>query len=429
MARAPKSGAKRSRRARPASAALASRPDQAAIDAFLDNEGFGWLKVPNVIGITVAEKERGGQPTGELAVKFDVIAKLSSRADVARAESRPIPEFIDVGGHLLPTDVVEAWPEAHPANAIDRRVRIDPVRGGVSIGTLAETGTLGAIVWDKASGRPVALSNWHVLTGRATDSAVFQPGSLDLGGGAETLIGRRLGMGVLNRNVDAAVASVDFRLADAAILELGVEVRDVVRPARGMRVAKSGRTTEVTHGIVENPRKLVAIDIGLPARHNIAVCVIEPDPARPAPTGLSAGGDSGSCWMLVGNDGRATGTMVGLHVGGDGPGTAYACHADQVFAALGLEPLAGRAAPPGVKSLQLPSPLTSGPARTHRVIARRGLAVRAGPDTSFARFDGRLFGETVNVIDTRGDWLMVDLEGDGRADGFMFGAFLEPILD
>ena len=403
-------------------------PDQAAIDAFLDGEGFRWLSVPNVVGVAIAEKERDGKPTGELAVKFDVIAKLPSLADVAKAESRPIPPFIEVGGHRLPTDVVEAWPEAHPSGSVDRQARLDPLKGGISVGTLAETGTLGAIVWDKAAGRPVALSNWHVLAARATESSVFQPGPLDGGHSSDNFIGRRIGAGVLNRNIDAAVATIDRRPADPTILGMDIEVRGVAKPLRGMRVAKAGRSTGVTYGIIDNPRKLVAIDIGLPARHNIAVCVVRPDPARPAPDALSGGGDSGSCWMLIGSDGRATGTMVALHVGGDGTSVAYACHADQVFAGLGLEPLAGRGAAPPVKVLESPVADRATP-RPHRVIARHGLRVRAGPGTSFERIDGCPFGEIVNVIGSHENWLIVDLQGDGRADGFMLGALLEPLED
>jgi endonuclease G len=410
-----------------ASAGKAPGPGQAAIDAFLDGEGFSWLKVPNVVGVAVAEKEQGGRPTGQLAVKFDVVAKLPSTADVARAGSRPIPPFIKIGRHRLPTDVVEAWPEAHPAASNSPRARFDPVRGGISIGTLRETGTLGAVLWDREAGRPVALSNAHVLAGAGPNAAVFQPGPQDGGGGANDNIGRLVGTGILDRNVDAAVATIGRRGIDAGIRDLGVAVEAAVRPTRGMRVIKSGRTTEVTFGIVDNPRKLVAIDIGLPARHNIAVCVIVPDPAKPATGGLSAGGDSGSCWMLVGNDGRPTTTMVGLHVGGDGPRVAYACHADQVVARLKLEPLAGRAAvPQEVLVAGAPAAVgaTVGP---HRVIARDGLRIRGGPDTSFERIGSRAFGEIVNVVGSQSDWHMVDLQGDGRVDGFMLGALLEPL--
>jgi uncharacterized protein YgiM (DUF1202 family) len=58
------------------------------------------------------------------------------------------------------------------------------------------------------------------------------------------------------------------------------------------------------------------------------------------------------------------------------------------------------------------------------VIARDGLTLRGGPGTGFARIRTLPHGTSVFVLQTQGDWAMVDLQGDGAADGFCFAAYL-----
>lgn len=60
-----------------------------------------------------------------------------------------------------------------------------------------------------------------------------------------------------------------------------------------------------------------------------------------------------------------------------------------------------------------------------RVTARSGLRLRAGPATSFDVIGLLPFGTTVFVDEIRDGWAKVDREGDGKADGFAFAAFLE----
>lgn len=66
----------------------------------------------------------------------------------------------------------------------------------------------------------------------------------------------------------------------------------------------------------------------------------------------------------------------------------------------------------------------------HRVTARSGLRLRGGPGTMFGTIDTIEYGTEVNVLRFDGssdDWALVDLEGDGGRDGFMFADFLEPV--
>lgn len=64
-----------------------------------------------------------------------------------------------------------------------------------------------------------------------------------------------------------------------------------------------------------------------------------------------------------------------------------------------------------------------------RVSARSGLHLRSGPGTGFGIARTLPFGTLVRPLKHVGAWTMVDLEGDGAADGFVCGAFLvDPAL-
>lgn len=63
----------------------------------------------------------------------------------------------------------------------------------------------------------------------------------------------------------------------------------------------------------------------------------------------------------------------------------------------------------------------------HSVIARVGLRLRQGPGLEFAVNALIPFGTTVHVIRRDRDWALVDLQGDGRADGHLHLSFLRPL--
>lgn len=63
----------------------------------------------------------------------------------------------------------------------------------------------------------------------------------------------------------------------------------------------------------------------------------------------------------------------------------------------------------------------------HRVIARSGLRLRAGPSTAFDSLRTLPVGMQVFVAGRDGDWAQVDLQGDGLVDGFSHAAFLRPL--
>ena len=61
------------------------------------------------------------------------------------------------------------------------------------------------------------------------------------------------------------------------------------------------------------------------------------------------------------------------------------------------------------------------------IIARGGLKLRSGPSTDFISIRTLAEGTIVNVLSREGIWSLVDLEGDGRADGFVNSPFLRPV--
>ena len=67
---------------------------------------------------------------------------------------------------------------------------------------------------------------------------------------------------------------------------------------------------------------------------------------------------------------------------------------------------------------------TASPATTAIVLARHGLNLRAGPGDTFEVRAALPFGTRVSVLKLNGAWSMVDLQGDGAADGYVFSSFL-----
>lgn len=61
------------------------------------------------------------------------------------------------------------------------------------------------------------------------------------------------------------------------------------------------------------------------------------------------------------------------------------------------------------------------------VIARSGLRLRGGPSESFAALQTLPLSTVVHGLGIENDWIQVDVNGDGVADGFMARAFLKPI--
>ncbi|AVH68504.1 SH3 domain-containing protein [Nostoc sp. 'Peltigera membranacea cyanobiont' N6] len=65
--------------------------------------------------------------------------------------------------------------------------------------------------------------------------------------------------------------------------------------------------------------------------------------------------------------------------------------------------------------------------KQYEVNARSVLRVRSGPGTDFDVIDRLPFGRRVSVGKRQGEWIEIDLEGDGVIDGFVFASYLKPV--
>ncbi len=326
-----------------------------ALRDFVRKEASGYLKQPNVTSVGVGYKITDGKPTPEISIQFTVGRKVAPEA-LEALDAAELPKTVTIRDGdatvTVPTDVIErtfevgakaiAMPE-RLVEASPRKSAVNPVSPGVSIGhPTISAGTAGCVVYDAKTGAPYILSNWHVLNGSAgkVGDDIVQPGRHDDNRVEQNIAGKlvRSHLGVAG---DCAIATIDRRRLSSAILELGVEVKEIGEPELGDRVVKSGRTTDVTYGIVRRVHVVTKINYGDAGEHEIGGFEIGPDPDRPARNGeISMGGDSGSAWVFL-RQGRPTGMMLGLHFAGevgDEPEHALACYAGSVFEKLGILP-------------------------------------------------------------------------------------------
>ena len=280
-----------------------------------------WLRRPNVTAVDVGFKIKEKEITDEIAVRVHVERKLPEES-LKPYELLSKKDQAETVGEF-PIDVIEAsyGPSQTPAvalepEAVDRRDRVDPLVGGVSVGNPRITaGTLGAIVWDRKDCKVCILSNWHVLVGSPTATAgedIYQPGVLDGGRPRDTVA--RLKRWRLDKDMDAALAELDgSRGHSRDVLELS-PVGGVEEATLGMQVVKSGRTTGVTEGIIDGVSTSLAIDYGDGVRQMFhdQIHIVPRPPWPDVDYEVSLGGDSGSVWIH-----EETGKAVGLHFAGE----------------------------------------------------------------------------------------------------------------
>jgi endonuclease G, mitochondrial len=322
--------------------------DKQTIQAAVRQVADEYLKDPNINSVGVGHKLKDGKRTGELALQFTVGQKVAPEA-LEGVASRPIPETITANGIKFSTDVVERDFTQHPVAAEtdskpERKRRLDPMMPGVSIGHVRTTaGTLGCLVKEDESGQTRVLSNWHVLNGETGElgDAIAQPGPFDDNRVPGNTCGK-LVRSFLGLAGDCAIASIVDRAADEKIFGLDVPVRRVGDPELDDLVVKSGRTTDVTYGVVTRIHTVTKLDYGAAGEHQIGSFEIGPDEGHPAQNNeISMGGDSGSAWMAVKDSGDADDMMLGLHFAGETNEPAeyaLACYASSVFEKLEISP-------------------------------------------------------------------------------------------
>lgn len=339
-------------KATPRKRKASSEISEAALRRHIRAKGVEYLKDPNITSVGIGLKNGDGP----ICLQFTVGEKGDSAIEALG--SRRIPPAIEIDGKMVPTDVIQrAYRPSYEVVEVEqldfRRQRVDPLRPGVSIAHVDETaGTLGLVVFDRATGAPCVLSNWHVLngnTGKVGDTVV-QPGPFDDNNTAMNVAGTLL-RSHLGAAGDCALARIRQRGYDRSVYALDVVPRRLARVALGDRVIKSGRTTAVTRGIVRRIDVMVKIQYGpLVGEQAIGCFEIGPDSEDlPSDGEISKPGDSGSAWLIF-EKGAASDIFAGLHFAGETDGEtdehALACYPASIQKKLDfvLEPDIGSAA-------------------------------------------------------------------------------------
>jgi hypothetical protein len=276
------------------------------------------LSKPNVVATGIGYKITEGKQTQELALICSVEIKKSKQSLTAR-------ELIPSSVQNIPTDV---YPTGIIYALQDPTGRFRPAPGGVSIGHVRITaGTLGCLV--KKNGKLFILSNNHVLA-NSNDTAIgdpiLQPGPTDGGQFTQDQIARlsefvpiefeggtspcpfgRTVAAILNglaaitgsktrlqpTRIQAADNLVDCAIAEPLnpddvkneILQIG-SISGTTEGTLGMAIKKSGRTTGLTTGIIQQIDVTSRVSYGL----NKTATFVDQLMAG----NMSQGGDSGS---------------------------------------------------------------------------------------------------------------------------------------
>lgn len=237
-----------------------------------------------VFKVDVGYRWKDGKLTGEVAIRVHVHEK---KPVLELAAEDVAPEEIED----YPVDVIQSNIELHA-----HTTRVDPLIGGVETRNvnLPFVGTMGAVVFDATTGAPMALTNNHVFVGNRPNAAVGdqvnQPGTTGANDSIGTVARR-------NRVLDCAVATINTtRQVSTSIFDYPGGIKGMVNAAIGMRVTKSGRTTETTFGMVEGVSTNEFTVVPIPGQW----------------MELSMGGDSGSIWLETSSH-----AAVGLHFAGE----------------------------------------------------------------------------------------------------------------
>jgi hypothetical protein len=286
----------------------------------------------NVLGVGLGPKVTGDRRLKTMSVRIYVRHKLPD--DV-------LPERLRVPREIrgVPTDVIELGRFRASAGESNRRLA-RPFSMGASIGHDRKmAGTAGALLRLKGGGdaRRFVLSNNHVLADSnrlKAGAPVFQAGKLD--GGPPQPIARlttyiRLSKSAAQANfVDCAIAELESPdLAVSDLIDLGGSCdRKVVAAEVGMRVTKTGRTSGVTLGIIDDVDFDIEVDyprLGSVVFEDQILILPDQDHSR-----FSEDGDSGALVLKQG----ARRSPVGLLFASSEKGKAVASHLSDVLAEL-----------------------------------------------------------------------------------------------
>lgn len=295
------------------------------------------LSLENVVGLGFGYKIVQGRTTNKPAVMVLVKKKIPDEQSLGR---NMIPKILSE----TPTDVIEVGDVRLLAARVEKA---RPAKPGMSIGHYKITaGTFGALVRDQKTGKPLILSNNHVLA-NATDGndgrsaigdVILQPGAHDGGTPSDVIaylerfvpISKNTGTsscaianglkkiinGLLrvvkpdyeinfvkktsSRNmIDAAVARpVKAEYVASDIVGLG-EITGIREPSIGMTLQKSGRTTGISKSSIQAMDIVLKVMLG-PGEEAVFYEQILTGP-------MAQPGDSGS--IVVNDEMKAVGLL------------------------------------------------------------------------------------------------------------------------
>ena len=290
------------------------------------------LARPGVVGVDIGEKVTAGQPTGQLGI---IVYVREKKEEKHLPPGEVVPKVVDD----VKTDVQELVVElqlvmervgaAIPAAMNASRTMC----GGLSMGPSRSVhlappvveqegdytfvGTLGAMVQDRRSGTPMALTNFHVACaddGWSVGDRMVQPGIPDGGDPATQEFGS-LTRARLTAGTDGAVITVDEERPWLPVVEGIGDVAGVAAALVGSAVQKQGRSTGLTFGFVGSLDATLSLDYGdgIGSRTLRRQIRIDTDTSQSA--AFSQQGDSGSVIMNM------DGGVVGLLFGGSTDGS------------------------------------------------------------------------------------------------------------
>ncbi len=298
----------------------------------IEEELLSW---PGVTGVGLGYKQVGCKITDELAIRVYVQEKGN------QAEGcREIPSQIQgVVTDVIESKLIHFNPPSTELYKQTRQAAVhDPLKGGISIGPCrtigvhAFVGTLGAIALDNTNNDELLLSAYNVFCGDNNwkkGDEIAQPSRLDCGKCPDHVVATLLN-GVLTSNVDCAVAKKTARNVAREILDIGA-VAGVTQAKLGMKVRKSGRSTGVTYGVVDDVNRTVKIDYG----DGIGIkTLVNQISIRPDTSQNKRFGDVGDNGAAIVTENRE---IVGLYCITDQNGYGIANHIQNVTVALNIK--------------------------------------------------------------------------------------------
>ncbi len=293
------------------------------------------LKRKNVNGVGIGYKIIGdpGQETDEIVIRVYVDEKKDNVPDNER-----IPDVVDGD---VKTDVIQRARSAvaHNSGNLDT-TPYDELQGGINVGPVRNfgnvyvNGTLGAIVKDNFSGKPMILSNYHTLAVDDNNKVGVDEISQPAGRGRKIA---RLENATLSGSVDAAVASIYDGVKHICEIRGIGQIKGVVSEKEldnmftenRRHVRKSGIATNVTSGIIDDieSTRIVQYPYGIGFWTLNGQIIMKPDNSNSL---FSNEGDSGSCIL------DDLGRIVGLLVGGDQNGYTVANHITDIINAFNI---------------------------------------------------------------------------------------------